>query len=122
MKWKKRGLIYCANRDNDWKFQGALLPTPIQLKDDLLRIYVGFCDKNIVSRIGYVDVLPDDPSYIIKVSEKPVLDIGRNGCFDDNGVVPVSVLRKEDKIFLYYVIFNIMIKIENNIRILDFYF
>lgn len=111
MEWKKKGLIYCANKDAGWKFQGALLPTPILLKKDLLRIYVGFCDKDIVGRIGFVDVLPDDPSHIIKVSEKPVLDIGRNGCFDDNGVVPVSVLRKEDKIFLYYVGFSKGVKV-----------
>lgn len=110
MKWKKKGVIYAAQNDVDWRNQFAMLPTPI-LVDNKLRIFIGFCDEKNVGRIGYVDVNPQDPSEIIEVSEKPVLDIGRKGCFDDNGVVPISILRKEDEIYLYYIGFQLGVQI-----------
>lgn len=110
MKWEKKGLIYCAQQDAFWKQQFAMLPTPILL-DDILRIYIGFCDEKNVGRIGYVDVNPDNPKEIIKVSDNPVLDIGRAGSFDDNGVVPISILKRNDKIYLYYVGFQLGIKV-----------
>ena len=102
MKWKKKGLIFNVSNEYPWQNQFAMLPTPI-IVDDRLRVFLGFCDKDNVGRIGYVDVNPDNPTEIIEVSRKPVLDIGRRGCFDDNGVVPISILKKDNKIFLYYI-------------------
>lgn len=110
MIWKKKGVIYTAENDAEWKNQFAMLPTPL-LMGDRLRIFIGFCDKDNVGRIGYVDVNPENPSEVYEVSEKPVLDIGRKGCFDDNGVVPISIIRKDNEIFLYYIGFQLGVKI-----------
>lgn len=110
MKWNKRGVIYAAENDAEWKNQFAMLPTPL-LIDDVLRIFIGFCDKNNVGRIGYVDVNPDNPSEIIEISKEPILDIGRKGCFDDNGVVPISIMRKGEEIYLYYIGFQLGVQI-----------
>ncbi len=110
MKWKKRSLIYSVDNNCDWQYQFAMLPTPL-LMDDRLRIFIGFCDKNNVGRIGYVDVNPENPAEIIEVSSQPVLDIGRKGCFDDNGVVPISIIQKEDRVFLYYIGFQLGIQV-----------
>ncbi len=111
MKWNKKGLIFSADGRYDWMEQFAMLPTPLLINDKCLRIFIGFCDKNNVGRIGYVDVNPSNPSEIISISEKPVLDIGEPGCFDDNGVVPVSIIRKDDKVYLYYIGFQLGVKI-----------
>ena len=97
--------------ENKFVSEFATLPTPIHLNNDVIRIYVGFCDKNSVGRVGYVDVDADNPSQIIRVSNTPVLDLGRPGCFDDNGVVPLSVLRVDNLIYLYYVGFQLAVKI-----------
>lgn len=110
MIWQKKGVIYSAENDAPWKNQFAMLPTPL-LMDDKLRIFIGFCDKNNVGRIGYVDVNPENPSEIYEVSRTPVLDIGRRGCFDDNGVVPISIIQAGDKIYLYYIGFQLGVQI-----------
>ena len=110
MNWKKKGMIYWPNNEQPWMNQYAMLPTPLMI-GNTLRIFIGFCDKNNVGRIGYVDVDPDNPSRIISISENPVLDIGRKGCFDDNGVVPISILAKGKEIFLYYVGFQLGINV-----------
>lgn len=110
MKWNKKGLIYCPDGKTDWAQQFAMLPTPLLLEDKL-RIYLGFCTDENVGRIGYVDVDPDNPQKILRISESPVLDIGTKGAFDDNGVVPVSILQEDGKIYLYYVGFQLGVKV-----------
>lgn len=110
MRWEKKGLIYCPCGESEWKVKSAMLPTPL-LIGDRLRIFLGFCDKENVGRIGYVDVNPNNPSEIIEISKTPVLDIGRKGCFDDNGVVPISILQKGSDVYLYYIGFQLGVQI-----------
>lgn len=113
MQWKKRGLIYCANGESDWMVMRAQSPTPLLL-EDRIRVFVAFCNSNDVGRIGYVDVKRDNPSDIIRISKTPVLDIGRSGAFDDNGVVPISIMREpeaENRILLYYIGFQLGVKV-----------
>ena len=110
MRWEKKGMIYCPQNDKPWKNQFAMLPTPIMV-DDNLRVFLGFCDKNNVGRIGFVDVNPSNPEEIISISDEPILDIGRKGCFDDNGVVPISILQKGNEIYLYYVGFQLGVQV-----------
>lgn len=101
MNWEKRGILFSPADGPDWMKAGILKPTPIMF-DDILRIYAGFRDKNGVSRIGYVDLDRNDLQTVVDVSQSPVLDIGRSGRFDDNGVVPTDVVRWEGKIYLFY--------------------
>jgi len=64
---------------------------------------MAFCDADTVGRIGYVDVRADSPGEILAVSERPVLDIGAPGMFDENGILPTCVVAVEDRLFMYYV-------------------
>ena len=43
-----------------------------------------------------------DPTRVLAVSSEPSLDVGGPGQFDDNGVNPLSVFRRGDRIWLYY--------------------
>ncbi|RZJ51677.1 MAG: hypothetical protein EOO44_14170 [Flavobacterium sp.] len=101
MNWDKIGVFDAQNYTNDWFANSALQPTPIVLAH-AIRVFCGFRDSFGISRVGYVDLDLQDPSKILKVSDMPVLDVGKPGCFDDNGVVPSAVLQIEDKIYLYY--------------------
>lgn len=109
-KIEKKGLIYCPNGSVDWMNNSVLAPQPFLLNEDTIRVYGSFRDINGVGRIGYIDLSAKNPSKIIKISEKPVLDIGQNGCFDDNGVILGDVIRVENKIYMYYVAFQIVQK------------
>lgn len=103
--------IYSADdRTHSWINQGALLPT-VLIQDHCYRVFVGFLDKAGISRIGFVDLDKRIPTKILQVSQKPVLDIGEAGCFDDNGVVPVSLLHNGSNIHLYYVGFQLGVRI-----------
>jgi len=102
MKWVKKGLIYGPSGEYSWAQHSALQPTTILINENIIRVYVGFRDENGVSRIGFVNVDAENPSIVLKVSEKPVLDIGLPGTFDENGVVPCAIIKREEKLYLYY--------------------
>jgi hypothetical protein len=103
MRWTKKGRVYAPDGRLPWAKQYAFPPTPHFLDDRRLRLYVAFCDEHTVGRVGYVDVDPADPGRVLAVSERPVLDIGQPGCFDENGVLPTAVVPVGDQLYLYYV-------------------
>lgn len=103
MRWEKRGRIYAPDGSKPWAHHYAFPPTPYRLSDEILRIYLAFCDSSTVGRLGYVDVDPRDPSRVLGVSEEPLLDIGQPGAFDENGLLPTSIVEHDGKLYLYYV-------------------
>lgn len=103
MKWTKKGLLYAPDGNKWWARKYAFPPTPYFISEDVLRIYLGCCDENMVGRAGFVDVSADNPAEILQVSEEPILDIGQPGAFDENGLLPTSVIKVDDQIYMYYV-------------------
>lgn len=112
MKWKKRGLIYSSPFNGSWKDNSALTPTPFLLNESVIRVYSSFRDTKGVGRIGYVDVDAGNPSKILQISNKPVLDIGEDGMFDDNGVILGDVIRVKEKVYMYYIGFQLVKKVK----------
>jgi len=108
MKWKKKGLIYTPPADESWRHSSALTPTAFLLNENVIRVYVSFRDTGGVGRIGFIDVNANNPAEILRISDRPALDVGREGMFDDNGVILGDVVRVEDKIYMYYVGFQLV--------------
>ena len=106
--WIKKGLVFDTARQGvgGWMCHSALTPTPYRLDAQRLRVFAGFRDADGVSRIGYVDVRADDPATVLRVSTEPVLDIGRDGCFDDHGVILGDVVDAPEGLYLFYVGFQ----------------
>lgn len=103
MKWNKQGLIYAPDKSLPWAQKYAFPPLPFFIKPDVLRIYLASCDENMVGRAAYVDVSADNPLNVLAVSKNPILDIGQPGAFDENGLVPTTVIKVSDEIWMYYV-------------------
>lgn len=102
MKWRKLGLVYAPNGAQAWAQTHAMLPTPLLLSEDRLRLYLAHADANTVGRIGYLDVSLSDPTRVIAVADRPVFDIGQPGTFDDNGVNPCCLVSASNSLRLYY--------------------
>jgi hypothetical protein len=107
-EWTKKGLVFETARQGvgGWMLHSALTPTPYRIDDELIRVYAGFRDADGVSRIGYVDVRADDPATIVRVSAEPVLDVGRAGCFDDNGMILGDLVDAPGGLHMFYVGFQ----------------
>ena len=111
MKWIKKGLIYAPTGEDGWKNQFAICPIPFLIEKNRLRIFTSMCDKNMISHEGYVDVNPEDPSVILGVSEKPLYETGRPGSFDDHGCGAIDLLKVGNKLYMYYIGFQLGINV-----------
>ena len=102
--WEKIGRILAPNNKYYWSKSHMSLPTPLIFKD-FVRIYFGSRDSKNRSRIGFLDYNPEKKK-IKYIHKKPVIGLGNLGTFDDNGMMPCSVVRKGKSIMLYYVGWN----------------
>lgn len=111
MNWEKLGLIFDAAQhvNSSWFVNSALTPQPFAMGEKI-RVFAGFRDAIGASRIGYVDLDGKDPTQVLGVSKKPVLDLGRDGCFDDNGVIMGDVVNGPDGNYMFYVGFQLVKK------------
>lgn len=103
INWVKKGLIFKPESLHPLASTRVMVPTPFLLNESLIRLYCGFCDSEGISRIAYLDLDAEDPQRIMQISDSPVLDIGEDGTFDDNGLCPASIVRVSDSVvYLYY--------------------
>ncbi len=111
MRWEKLGLVYAPRGESVWAQAHAFLPTSRLLGDGRIRVYAAFRDREQVGRVGFVDVDARDPSKVLHVSERPALDVGEPGTFDDSGVSPVSLVEHEGRLLLYYIGWQLGVKV-----------
>lgn len=102
-RWEKLGRVWTAAGELPWARTHATLPTATMLDAERIRVFVACLDENKVGRVGYVDLLARDPRQVLAVAERPVLDVGAPGTFDDNGVNPLWLVEHEGRLYLYYV-------------------
>lgn len=112
MNWVKKGQIYCPNAEHEWEMNTFMTPHAMVIEPGIIRIWGGVRDKEGISRIKYIDVEETNPANILYISQKPALDIGNNGCFDDNGVILGDIISIDDKLYMYYVGFQHVQKVK----------
>jgi len=116
MEWEKLGCVYEPDGSLWWAKSHAMIPTPVMLNDSVIRVYITSCDKGGIGRVGYVDVVADEPTEIVKICKEPVLDVGRVGTFDENGAVVCSIVEKSDGVlYMFYAGFEMGTKIRYRI-------
>lgn len=107
-KWKKLGKVFDPTelKELDWIKEFAQAPS-VLIFENFIRVYFS-CrpapDSNgqYVSYSAYVDLDRKNFFKIIDIAKKPILELGQLGTFDEFGIYPVSVIRNEDNISLYY--------------------
>lgn len=87
-------------------YSHAAVPVVMHLHDDLFRIY--FSSRNSLNQsIPFsFDFNIVDEKITEKISE-PLMQPGALGCFDDSGVMPACLLTQNNKIFMYYIGWNL---------------
>ena len=114
--WTKHGIIWKPLKISEETYSHATGPTPIELKDGVIRVFYTSRDSKGIGRVFWVDVDSANPRTIKSFSKKPVLNIGQPGMFDDNGVMACSVVRAPSgELYMYYAGFEICEKIRYRI-------
>jgi len=100
--WKKIGLVIHPRKIDCWCATHASTPCAIKISDELIRVYYSVRDFQGRSRITFAEV--SYPSFnLIYLHDRPIIDLGSPGTFDDCGQMPSSALVVGSEIFLYFV-------------------
>lgn len=99
--WRKHGLVFQPSGQGGWINSHAQVPTALLL-DDRIRVYIASRPKPGLSLTGYVDLDIAQPDRVLAVSERPILEPGGAGSFDEHGIMPSAVVRDGARIRLYY--------------------
>ncbi|WP_295200228.1 hypothetical protein [uncultured Chryseobacterium sp.] len=117
--WKKKGLLFeVENYINDTIKSHAAIPFALHMNGDLFRIY--FSSRNIEGKSlpYYIDCRVDNGSIcLIGNPIGPILRLGNLGAFDDSGIMPSCLIRKEGKIFMYYIGWNPQVTVSYRLSI-----
>lgn len=106
MKWKKKGLIFCADQNHDWmhSYSG---PLAVTLVDDKIRVYFSTrgardSDGNFATRITFLECEKKNPSNVTYIHDSPLLSFGKPGAFDEHGTMIADVIRYHNSYYMYY--------------------
>ena len=105
MPWKKMGLIFQPKDEFEWMTSHAQVPNVYVMKDRL-RVFFSTRNKIGKSQIACIDLDKTNPANIIKLYDKPLLGLGTPGTFDDDGVMPSSLIKHDDKLLVFYTGWN----------------
>lgn len=101
MVWKQHGVIFVPDGTRTWSRTHAQAPSAILL-GDRIRVYYGTRDSDNRSRPGFFEVDRRDPTRVIRVHDGPVMDLGKLGAHDEDGVVPSQIVISGAEFRLYY--------------------
>lgn len=117
MKWRKKGLIFKADKNFPWMVSHASIPVPTPVSPDTIRIYFGARDAQGRSMPGFLDVDANNPSKILHICDQPVMSLGELGTFDDNGIMPSSIVDFNGQKWLYYIGWNPQVTVSYRLSI-----
>ena len=107
-RWKKLGKVFSPTevRDRPWLKEFAQAPASL-LFDDFVRIYFSCrppadAEGRYVSYSAWLDLDRRDLFKLLRVSERPVLELGGLGEFDEFGTYPFSAIRVGNLVRGYY--------------------
>ena len=103
----KKGIIFKPDNNFEWMISHASLPIAYKLNEMVLRIYFGTRDFHNRSFTSFIEVNINNPKKILYIHDKPILSPGELGCFDDSGSMPSCIVNYKNKLFLYYIGWNI---------------
>lgn len=105
----KKGLIYKPDQTIPWSQSHAQVPVADYSEEtNSISIYFSTRDPNGRSLPGRIVLDANDPKRIISIDDKPILDLGELGAFDDCGVMPSWLVnRPNGEKWLYYIGWNV---------------
>ncbi len=107
LRWRKLGRPFVPQEvtGRPWLVEFAQAPCALDL-GDRIRMYFSCRPPSLcgqyVSVSAYVDLDRADPLRVLGLADRPVLELGGRGCFDEFGVYPFSVFPDGELLRAYY--------------------
>jgi len=100
------GRVFGVEMQPGWMASHAAYPVPLLLPDGRLRVLFNARDDLNRGHGAWIDLDPANPLRILGVCDRPSLEPGVVGAFDDRGVSFGSTLMLGDELLLYYMGWN----------------
>ena len=117
--WEKKELIFKVNDyKNEFIKSHASIPFAYHLKENVFRIYFSSRNENGKSLPYYID--SEVNNGIIKLVgdvKGPLLEFGNLGSFDDSGIMPSSLIKKDELLYMYYIGWNPQVTVSYRLSI-----
>jgi hypothetical protein len=111
MIWQKKGHLFNASGEFPWMQTHAANPFAWPISKDVLRIFFTVRDAQSRSYITFGDFDASNNFNCIRISEKPVLEPGEPGLFDDSGVAVGYIIEIDGQLNLYYLGWNLKVTV-----------
>ncbi len=99
--WQQLGAVFVPDGSRDWSRSHAQAPSAL-LMDDRIRVYYGTRNDENRSRSSFFEVDRTNPTRLLYVHDRPVLDLGRPGTHDEDGVIASQIVVVGDEMRMYY--------------------
>lgn len=100
--WEKLGVVHNSKGLLEWQMTHAMMPCVFD-KGEYVEVYFSPRDNLNRSRPAKIDLYINGKTFRIeKLSQKPLLELGELGMYDDSGVMPTCVISKGNKVIMYY--------------------
>jgi len=100
-EWEKIGLVKGVMENINWSQSHAQVPT-LLLFPDKLRVFFSTRPTPDITQTTFCDLDLNDLTKVIYVHDKPILELGEPGTFDQFGIMPSSIVNYNGKVYLYY--------------------
>ncbi len=107
MRWKKLGRLFCPDRQADWMVSHAANPTVEPGEGSAVQVYFSCRDAENRSSVARLAFDLGDPPNSVQLHPAPVIAPGARGLFDDSGASVGCVVEEAERLFLYYVGWNL---------------
>jgi predicted GH43/DUF377 family glycosyl hydrolase len=99
--WTQLGVVFTPDGARNWSRSHAQAPSAL-LMDDRIRVYYGTRNDENRSRTSFFEVDRADPTRLIYVHDQPVLDLGKPGTHDEDGVIASQLVMLGEEMRMYY--------------------
>lgn len=117
--WVKKGLLLDINKyKTNLIHTHASIPFCVHIKDDFFKIFFSCRNKKGQSIPYSIDAIVDNGNISLgKKISAPLLNIGKLGTFDDNGIMPSSFVWHNNKLYMYYIGWNPQVTVSYRLSI-----
>lgn len=106
MRWRKLSMVFDLSKHRlpEGSIGFAQSPQPVVFENHVRVFFstraVDSKNGKFISDVAFVDFTPDF-SEVLSVSERPVIERGSLGCFDEHGIFPMNVLKSGNDLLGY---------------------
>lgn len=117
--WENKGLLFDVKKySNETIKSHGSIPFAFKLNGDNYRIFFSSRDKNGKNLPYYIDsIVKDGEIKLIGSVSKPLLNFGELGSFDYDGIMPSSIVENGEKLFMFYIGWNVQFNVSYQLTI-----